>query len=51
MKKSKEPNQSTSQVDLTFEEAMKIIARTPKSVVDERIESTKKKVISKAKKR
>lgn len=43
MKKVKEPNQSSSQTDLTFEQAMKIVATTPKSVVDERMKHAKKK--------
>jgi hypothetical protein len=42
-KKTTEPNQSSSQVDLTFEEAMKIIATTPKSVVDAKMDKEKKK--------
>lgn len=43
MAKTKEPNQSSSQVDLTFEQAMKIVATTPKSVVDAKIKQAKNK--------
>ena len=42
-KKDTAPNGSSSQTDLTFEQAMKIIATTPKSVVDDRIKSASKK--------
>lgn len=42
-KKQPEPNNSSSQTDYTFEEAMKIIATTDKKVVDERIANAQKK--------
>ena len=49
-KKTTEPNQSSSQADLTFEQVMKIIAKVPKSVVDERMKNAKKGTTAKGKK-
>jgi|GEM_PF-5065762 len=42
MKKQSPPNESSSQPEYTFEEAMKKIAQTPKSVVDNQINKAKK---------
>lgn len=42
-KKQPLPNESSSQPEYSFEEAMKKIAQTPKIVVDNRIEKAKRK--------